>query len=746
MQAQKPIQNHERQNQPAGLNLADIYYIFFRHKWKIILFSAGGFLAAAVFYLTQPVSYRSEAALYIRYILESRAPNPIAGDPQTRTLETGGANIINSEIEIIKSLDLATQVAEMIGPEKILGKGRTQTNKYEAANMVRKGLTVGVANKSDILVIAFQNPKREIVQPVLTQLIAAYLVKHKEIHRGVGEFNTALTTKRDELRSKLTQTENDLQSAKTNAGVMSIEDSKKAYTAELSKIRQELFNTKAELAERQAALAEYQKLLPVKAETPSEKPEADLPSDKMAEYKRVCGQLDSLRRKEQELLSQYTEENSQVKGIRERIAAAEKTQAKLEADYPKLAKLQLASSKPGGPGNDFSGEYARIMIIALEAKIQVLGSQLEETTAAAIKANKWEPAITELQRKRDLEEATYRHFSTSLEQTDFDNQLAGEKTSNIKIAQEPCLPYPESQKRVKILCGLSIGGVVAGFALAFLIEFFLDPTVRRPTEVETRLHLPLFLAIPRLHRNGRPALPAPPLPGADQPAPGEAGAEPGTSKKSEVVPWHAEGLATYYDALRDRLMTFFDAHNLTHKPKLIAVTGCGKGAGVTTIATGLAASLSETGDGKVLLVDMNTAQGAAHPFFKGKPGGSLTDALGSDTRDDSLVQANLYAVSERGNNGLLPTVLPRRFSSLVPKLKASDYDYIIFDMPPVSQISVTARLAGFMDTVLLVIESEKTDRDVAKRAVAMLAESKAEVCAVLNKNHRYVPERLQQEI
>jgi Mrp family chromosome partitioning ATPase len=249
-----------------------------------------------------------------------------------------------------------------------------------------------------------------------------------------------------------------------------------------------------------------------------------------------------------------------------------------------------------------------------------------------------------------------------------------------------------------------------------------------------------------MHRNGRPALPAPALPGAGQPGPGEPGAETGTSQKSEAVPWHANGLATYYEALRDRLVTFFEVHNLLHKPKLIAVTGCGKGVGVTTIAAGLAASLSETGDGNVLLVDMTSGQGAAHPFFKGKLGVGLADALGNGTRDHALVQENLYAVAERGNGGLLPRILPRRFSNLVPKLKTSDYDYIIFDMPPVSQISVTARLAGFMDTVLLVIESEKTDRDVAKRAVAMLAESKANVCAVLNKHHDYVPKRLSQDL
>jgi Mrp family chromosome partitioning ATPase len=81
----------------------------------------------------------------------------------------------------------------------------------------------------------------------------------------------------------------------------------------------------------------------------------------------------------------------------------------------------------------------------------------------------------------------------------------------------------------------------------------------------------------------------------------------------------------------------------------------------------------------------------------------------------------------------------------VPKFKASDYDYIIFDMPPISQTSVTPRLAGFMDMMLLVIESEKTDRGIVQQATALLAESKATVCAVLNKTRTYVPPRLHQE-
>jgi Mrp family chromosome partitioning ATPase len=67
-------------------------------------------------------------------------------------------------------------------------------------------------------------------------------------------------------------------------------------------------------------------------------------------------------------------------------------------------------------------------------------------------------------------------------------------------------------------------------------------------------------------------------------------------------------------------------------------------------------------------------------------------------------------------------------------------------MPPVNQISVTPRLARFMDMVLMVVESEKTDRDVVKRATSLMAESKANVGIVLNKGRNYVPKRLLQEI
>ena len=738
---EKNMQSHERDPQPSGLALGDVYYILFRHKWKILILSAAGIIAAAVVYVLRPALYNSEAKLFIRYVMESQLPSGIGGDPQIKTPDPGGANIINSEIEILRSRDLALSVVDAIGADKILGKG-AGTNRYDAAFVIEKNLTVEVPLRTDILRIVFQSPNRDIVKDVLSELINVYQRKHVEIHRSIGAFDDILTQQTDQLRSQLAQTEEDLRRAKTNAGLMSIEESKKAYTEQISKIREELFNTQAELAERQAAIRQLPQA-PSQTTNANDLSLAAVPSDKIEEYKSISARLNSFRVKEQELLGQYTEDSSLVRGIRVQIDSTEKTIQQLQTNYPGLVQVQLPSSKPGGTGPEVADQTGNI--IALQAKLTVLTNQFEKVMTEARVINELEPVITELQRKRELEETKYRHFSTSLEQARFDEALGAGKMSNISVAQTPTPPYRESRQMAKSLGMIAFSGVGAGLALAFLLELFLDPTVRRPNEIETRLRLPLFLTIPDKHENEKAALLAPPSQPA-APVSNEADEPPDPGPSKEIVAWHANGLRTYYEALRDRLITYFEIRNLTHKPKLVAVTGCGEGAGVTTIATGLAASLSESGDGNVLLVNMTTGQGSAHPWFNGKPGCGLADALEKATRDGALVQDNLYAVAELGNGGKLPRILPRRFNSLVPKLKASDYDYIIFDMPPISQISVTPRLAGFMDMVLLVLESEKTDRGAAKKAVEMLREAKANVTAVLNKTHRYVPDRIQQEL
>src|SRR5205823_1091423 len=157
---------------------------------------------------------------------------------------------------------------------------------------------------------------------------------------------------------------------------------------------------------------------------------------------------------------------------------------------------------------------------------------------------------------------------------------------------------------------------------------------------------------------------------------------------------------------------------------------------------GVAAALSETGDGKVLLVDVNATSG--HPFFGGRPATSLSAAIQPQAEIPSAAD-NLYLATVTKPNNKATQIALKKFFALVPNLKASDFDYIIFDMPPLNQTSPTIGLAALMDKVLLVVEAERNNRELVRRGYRELIGARSDVSIVLNKVRSYLPNCLDED-
>ena len=102
------------------LNLDEILFILFRHKWKILLCAAIGVALAANTYLHYQPSYESEAKLMLRYVVDRSAVDSIDSQPKTPGVSSGDS-LINAEIEILTSWDLAEQVAGAIGIDRFPG-------------------------------------------------------------------------------------------------------------------------------------------------------------------------------------------------------------------------------------------------------------------------------------------------------------------------------------------------------------------------------------------------------------------------------------------------------------------------------------------------------------------------------------------------------------------------------------------------------------------------------------------------
>src|SRR5262249_28767289 len=422
--------------------------------------------------------------------------------------------------------------------------------------------------------------------------------------------------------------------------------------------------------------------------------------------------------------------------IQEDLNAAEAELAEGKALVKQTGENKSQGWKANSAQSGKSSQSGKARVAGIEAKVQTLKSLLRDIQQRIKQLSELAPQIEDLERKREMDEANYKYFAASLEKARVDEALDPSKMPNISAVQRPSPPALVTRTRNKIALGLAGGGIALGIALALLRGLVLNRTVGRPLELETRLLIPLMVSIPYANsRNGHAALPS-------NGAPANPEALAVRRHHSNLAPWDAgHFMRPYCDAIRDRLGLYFELNNLTHKPKLVGVAGFSEAAGTSTLAAGLAASLSETNDGKVLLVDVNLGPEEVHSFFKGKPAYPLNAALEAD---DTIASAseNLYLATVGSPNSGPAQLGLKKFFDMMPNMKASDFDYIIFDMPPLHQTSPTWGMAAFMDKLLLVVEAEKDNRDVIKRGYRKLVAERDNVAVVVNKTRSYVPKSL----
>src|SRR5206468_2105625 len=141
-----------------------------------------------------------------------------------------------------------------------------------------------------------------------------------------------------QLQSTLEKTESSLIEVRNKANIVSVDETKKGYSEEISKIRLELVSLEAEFAERKEIVNQAKKANP---ENSAAATDLGGPSiDVINRYRRACQQLDYLRKQENSLVEKgYADENPRLKDTRSQMAEAEKAQQEILGQFPKLATL-----------------------------------------------------------------------------------------------------------------------------------------------------------------------------------------------------------------------------------------------------------------------------------------------------------------------------------------------------------------------------------------------------------------------
>jgi len=736
---------HRTEPESSNINLRNILFALFKWKRTILGLALFGIVVAAGVYFFYPAVYESDARLLVRYVLERSGYDPVDALQGQGTRSGSGLTtdaVIAAEVSILTSWDLSVQVAEALGPNRVLPDAKAPTV-VGAAAAINSGLSTTTGKGSNIIGVSYTNRKPEVATLVLSELVTRYFTKHLEVHRSAGAFDF-VSQQSDQIRARLNQTEDALKALKAKAGVISLADSMTSLNAQSSHMEDQLRAAENDLAEQQAKVKQIERggLAVDLNETDNTKDKAkDNTKDNAApppqqastkdigDYQALVTNLTKLRETQLEMSAKYTPENVLVKMNQAHINDLENQKRDFEKKFPELA----ITGARGSGQLDLRVERARLA--GMKSKLDDLRRQKIELQDRMKQLADVGPQIASLERNKELEEANYKYYSGTLQKARVDEALDPSKMPNISAIQRPSPPGIVTTTRNKIALGFAGGGLALGISLALLFEMVLNHSYKRRSEVELQLRSPVMLSIPYQGSNGRLRLPWKNGQRASKETPDKSNAS--------LAPWDVEHfIRPYSEAIRDRLGLYFELHGVTHKPKLIGVTGFGEGAGASTLAAGVAAALSETGDGKVLLVDVNAANGEVHPFFAGRPAASLTAAIEPQAAITSAAD-NLYLATINRSGSKSAHLGLKKFFALVPNLKASDFDYIIFDMPPINQTSPTIGLAALMDKVLLVVEAEKTNRDVVKRGYRELVGARADVAVVLNKTRSYGPSWLE---
>ena len=145
--------------------------------------------------------------------------------------------------------------------------------------------------------------------------------------------------------------------------------------------------------------------------------------------------------------------------------------------------------------------------------------------------------------------------------------------------------------------------------------------------------------------------------------------------------------------------------------KAFAVTSYSKGEGKSTVSSNLAISFSKM-EKRVLLVDSDLRRPNLHNIFKLENTTGLSNIIGKMGEFEGAVHRDVLPNLDILTSGTIPPnpselLCSARFFELIDKLK-TEYDYVIFDTPPIGVVADALLLKDYVAGFVVVLRERST--------------------------------------
>ena len=330
-----------------------------------------------------------------------------------------------------------------------------------------------------------------------------------------------------------------------------------------------------------------------------------------------------------------------------------------------------------------------------------------------------------LQKEVDTESALFDNVLKQMRETDVGQTAA---STEIRLVEAP--PFPNKpakpKKTIVLFIGLAAGTLLGAVAVA--VAHVIDSSFQTPLEAEALLGLPVLGMIPQLpsaKSAKSPVLPAGfpfQLPGLKPTGPPE---------NELVVVEDPSGAAA--EAFRS-LRAVINLLGKSADRRTLLFTSALPGEGKTFVSCNYALALAQAG-ARTLLVDIDLRRPAVHNRFKLENKIGFVEVVTQDLHLSRAVHKNVsnnLDVLTAGGRCPNPAELlgGSGFPETLAKALAS-YDRVIFDCSPVNLVSDSLLVAGYIDTVCLVIRATGTPRQATQHAVTMLRRSQKEASGII---------------
>ncbi|KAB8320953.1 polysaccharide biosynthesis tyrosine autokinase [Tolypothrix campylonemoides VB511288] len=565
---------------------------------------------------------------------------------------------------------------------------------------------------TEVLEVSYTDTNPTLAAKVVNKLMQAYIKNNIRANREEAVSARKFIQKQlPATEISVKRAEAQLRRFKEENKVIALQEEATAAVNEISKLEEQISQAEAQLAD---VTAKSQKLQN-QAKIDSQQGVTFTSLSQTPGIQQVLTQL-------QEAQSQLAVERTRLQpehpiiiNLEEKVAALNSLlQQRLKQAVGNSRQIPTLNLQTGELRQKLLEDYARSEAerVGLERQIITLSSKRSAYKQRANVLPKLEQNQRQLERKLKAAQTTYETLLTRLQEIQVaENQNVG----NARIISPALIPdKPAGSQKILVITGGGVLGILLGVIAAFSLDL-IDRSVKTVKEARELFKYTMLGVIPSINSNSKKSSF---LPGVDQPIPRVIGTD---------IPQFPVGDA--YQMLQANLMFLSSDNQL----KAIVVTSSVAKEGKSEVAVNLAVAMAQVGR-RVLLVDADMRHPVQHHVWGMTNAVGLSNVIVDELPIDIAVQEaipNLYVLP----SGVVPPnpmalLDSRRMAALVNTF-VKDYDFVIFDTPPLAGTADAAVLGKLADGILLVVRPGVVDSASANAAKEFLTQSGQQVLGMV---------------